>query len=507
MNTNFNDAVASQLAALSISNFKINKIVLIKTGTYNDMHYRPYAIDTGVEYLFRLGNAIHNDVNHNSTPIHSIGAANQLAGMVRPSDIPGSIIAIQNSWKEARYRFFLEVEVNTLGSTFIYYYQGFSEHADDVISGKIDTELKFFINSVVIVSKLTSNTGIVTNNVIYNTNILRTHIDDYNAHYNRTNALVRVMRPTDIFTGGSSEFTLNETLSDQYSLPADGVVVDSRQIVTDTPKASQRKNAIASSYTSNIVNSYIESRNLTDIGDSAFDIYNTASNITAEYTLETDPMLRILGLAHTYNSFIENSFTIGILSNIDPTVHSRVNRILSKNVANVNNAATIDSANINGTHSVGSTEYWNTVSTETTVAQMLASALPALMADSLISKVAFTAVTGTSETGNIFVPINCQTIISNTDITMFMDKFKLRFMREVFLDISYNNMVYVNLMVNADLFNETWIKITIGDGATVTYATPTYCDGLFSPVLSDSDASYKNTIHAFNTVFETVDHS
>jgi hypothetical protein len=54
--------------------------------------------------------------------------------------------------------------------------------------------------------------------------------------------------------------------------------------------------------------------------------------------------------------------------------------------------------------------------------------------------------------------------------------------------------------VTADLFGDTVIHLSIGNGANVTFTTPSFCDSLMVPVISSNKESYNGLIHDFDNL-------
>lgn len=495
------ETIAGILRLLHVDAYKIRRLNIIEAGTYNPVHHRPHVLDTSPETLNRLGEALsssHGKITPSAVSTHMPTA-------IRPG-MPGNQAAVANGWGERRYRFFLEVETRTMGSTHIHIYQGYSEYLDESISGKLDPAIPFVINAVTTFRRTTTPDGRVHDTVISDTGILSSNIDATNESFRR--AETRTIRPVDVFNGEIVQQELPGQFANDYGVDLQAnSIIDASSVLTSALESSSRSNGVSSKYMSKIINAYGVSKNQSELSYSSSDVFSNACTVVAEHPPSHDATLRLLGRVGTRMDFVSNRFTINTLIRIDPSVTSRINKsskpsvprrvpsVVSNNITNANTATT---------HSAGETEYWGNINNESSMAYMLGTAIPSIMGDLLLTKLAFTATNGTVETGPIFIPSAARSLLA-VDLQAPVERFKDRFLYEVYNAVTMNNQVGVDITVNADLFNETWISISVNNAPEVTFVLPTFSDSTYSPVLVDSPKLHNEIIQDFNVFFQTAD--
>jgi hypothetical protein len=116
--------------------------------SYKDVYQRTYSINGShgaIDEISRVFNESNvnlygkiSDITMAKVASSVIGLSNRVTGM---ADIP-------NGWNQRRLQFMMAVELTDGDITHISYIQGYSEYHDPSLTGRIDPNMRFFINSV-----------------------------------------------------------------------------------------------------------------------------------------------------------------------------------------------------------------------------------------------------------------------------------------------------------------------------------------------------------------------
>lgn len=58
--------------------------------------------------------------------------------------------------------------------------------------------------------------------------------------------------------------------------------------------------------------------------------------------------------------------------------------------------------------------------------------------------------------------------------------------------------------MRVDLFGDTWINLSLGNNPQVMFNTPSFADGLFTPVIANNSNQFNNVVHDFETLLNNV---
>src|ERR1039457_7087159 len=126
------------------NNIKINKVLLIETGSYNTQYRRSY--DTHLE-----GNAMNTILEKLSgVNKYSPSLMSTIAGQfISPTATPEKPLELINGWNERRMRFMMEIEfVHRMGAKVTQVILGYTEYSGVSLNASIDPRMTFYINSV-----------------------------------------------------------------------------------------------------------------------------------------------------------------------------------------------------------------------------------------------------------------------------------------------------------------------------------------------------------------------
>lgn len=462
------------------SRITIAKLILQESGSYNPMFSRPYQTHVTNE---TLGNIVSRIDSMKGGKVTGSLLAGVASNMLNPSATHNGEIPIPMGWADRRIRFILETHVRTsTGSDLIYYFQGYTTHLGVTHGGSIDPNMEFVLNSYIRVNRAVIQTAYgpqVTDTVTESAHIVNGSI------VNQMNGQVYGMRPQDIFTGIQSSYLENSyrAMSPQDSLQ------DYRIQLSGESVMSKRSNGLAGSFVAKVVDSYQTGKELIDFGQGNDDIYARSQNLAFETTPFENQFIR--ALSNVRGVHCATTFRFPDLLAIDNNAEAVTDYITLGNTQNQQ------------LHQAGQTSYWNGADRETLAATILSNAVPAVMMDLMLSKVYFRA-TNHSMGGVVVVTLIDGKSITTANLSQHFELFKRRLEHEVLFDMTHGNQVLFNLEMQADLFGETRITISLDNGPAVPFTTPSFCDSLLTPVMTGNKDNFFGVVHDFEILMNSL---
>ena len=456
----------------------ITKAIFAVTGTHNDMTLRPYETHMGgslineMQEVTRQGSSI--------SPSVLSGVANQF---LRPSAQPQDSIMIDNGWGTPRLRFIFEVSYydanNDLTNRKIL--QGYTDYAGvSSQSGAMDPRMTMFFNTVLSLrqSVVMTPSGQSLKTHVESANHLLRGYNDYDFATGQ-GRMTQLMRPEDLF------HTLNATALDSDDF------VDLRTTFNSEPVVkSRRRNNSAPFYVSGAVNAYRNTIDFADNGADYADMTNEARGQVQEDTMAGDKFFFMLK-QHS-NSFSQNgTVTYGEMCSMFPEFDHVAVVITHREIEQQNQMQEKPFA----THQRGQTEYWTGSNNETVAASILSQSVPSIMMDLMLTRVVFSATNQTLD-GTIDVRImDARSFADGIDLSPYLDFFINRLTSEILRSLSRNNSVDFNLIMSADVLDDTRINLSIGGGYPTEFAAPSYGDALYTPVITNTQHHIQNVAY------------
>jgi hypothetical protein len=394
---------------------------------------------------------------------------------------------IDNGWSTPRFRFCIKVlEYDQFNATqTLKVVQGYTGYVGLSHGGHVDPNMPLYFNNVIVMRQtITSTPGGQSVHVAIADadHIIRGF---YQPTYNERPDLIYTMRPEDLFiTTGRSALQGED-------------IVDTRLGFAASPlKKSRRKNSAAPYYLTQVVRNY---RDVNDLADPNGD-YNTmmaeAKGAVQEGSVEADAFLRTIKNYST-NFAMTGAVTYGEMCSIFPELDHIATIMPAKQVTR-NNTMGLEN------HAVGQTEYWNGASNETVWSSILSQSVPSLMIDLMLFRIAFTA-TNETLTGEYYVEVGDPgSMVEGLDLSPYIDVFKTRLVTEVLRGLSSNNQINFRVNMVVDIMGETRIAISIGGGPLIDYATPSYSDALFAPILASSQGQVESFTYDLQSLSSAI---
>lgn len=473
-----------------VKNVYIRKIALRETGTYNEQYARNYEAHLSPGSV----NALAQKAEESGTNVFKPSMISGLASnMISISAAPdgSNPIHIENGWGSRRLLFFMDVLTEDIsGGQNVYFIQGYTNYTGLSLQNKhLDPDMVFYINNIVssrlLVPRSTPN-GVIRPHSLVSTNHLLYDAQSY-SHPDQW-----MMRPEDIY----KVLTRNQLGA---STGGQARIYDNRSKLGHMPNMSRRTNAIASNYASTLVGGFVQAANQVDPVANPTDAYDSAVNFVGETMVTLNPFLNALARKRT-SGMVSGVFQWRDLLKLDPNLANPSNNIVTVTV----NGPT----QLRGQHTAGQTTDWSGASIETKYAATISQAVPALMLECMLYQASFSTNNMMSLQENQFSGI--YTIITNAQgitgepVIQQAEAFKQRLEIEVLRDISYNNQQKFDIRVQASVFGDTWLSISVDGGPIYDFVTPTFCDGLIAPVLTQDYARIENIASSVDTLVTHV---
>lgn len=461
---------------------RIKNFILVPTrnGGYKDMYNRSFTLNVNNNTINTLSDMFYQQGVVRNNKLSEYALVNNVPNIMSLSPTVDGRTNIIHGWGTQRLRFLMEVEstMSDGSTTSISYIQGFSAYYDPSISGRIDPNMSFFINSITTVNRIVepAYNRVITRplscfNVISNNQGM--------GEYHASPETMKLIRPNDI-------------VNDMYALHVfdsnngNGTLVNhSNDYARNEVFTSNRTNNNPLTHFTKTINGFIAGRSEASIGHDTSNILDIASNVLAESNVMAIPFIQAMfSLTNNPNS---STFTLNDLSRLDPN--------LSINITANNTNTGIRNTVLDSSH----TEDLFKQNLETTLATLLAEAVSSTLIDNLLSVFHFTA---TNITGVPVVAItNFRSFVTGIDTIPFSNRVKQHIESIIYPMITNGNMTVVDLVMSCDILGDTMVSISINTAPPVLYSFPTFADSLSSPVIT-TDTNKQMMSNDFSDVMD-----
>ena len=455
--------VTNKLRAMYITN-----ITWRPTGTYNDMFLRPYQMTMDNDYYNRqFGNIIDAVA---STPIGNLDGsalATSMAGVFSISQAPESnkTVGIANGWGTRRYAFVLDVRCEyQTGGVQYYKIQGYTDHPGISLSSySVDPSMVLYINNIMRLREDVRHfaSGTITTPVLLSDQKLM--FDTGVSGMPSENSLIR---PADVFQ--IVDYTAMVNSGDASR------VLNSGNAINSLPKFSRKANDVPTTFAANMLNAAMTCIPAGRMDNEA-EIRRDAMSFLREDSAVSNEFLHRLA-DHQATGISSGSFRWRDLIALDPSILQRHDCMQI-----VDDNETFDNSFATAQHSAGSSEWWHGATIESRWAATLTHAVPSILMACGLGSVALTA---TNHGGRTEVSIlNGDSFSAFAADANFM-KFSNRLAKEILADLSYGDTMGYYLEVFCTFGGDTKVRVSVNGGPTTDFVSPTFCDSLFSPVVT-----------------------
>lgn len=453
------------------------KLIMIHTGTYDDMPVRTY---TGA--LNGDTTAAFNHATNHGMLITANAIAPVATQIVAPETSPSGLAQIANGWQTQRIRFLLELAFTSpMGDVTSQYLTGYTDHPGVArVSGTVD-QVVFDPNMC-----LYFNNIVTINRTKYN-GVELPRMYDASQLIFQTGSVssMGLAQP-----GPGSQFlmtpeeVLNRVGVTFYSQPAVTAVDLRSKLGLSGVAKSRRSNGLPSTYLARTVNE-LYGQVISNQDDQFFNLASNAAKNCGELPDYTDKALNLL----TELNFKTRGFiTYGELCGICPDTDSKAafvdKTISTTQISNVQTASHNNFLLYGAQAGVaaplsGSNE-------EAIVATVIAQSVPAIMADLMITSISFSANNLTTTGADFNITIHgFKTFLTDVDVTPQLQQFVFRLKNEVLSGISYGGQKPVRVDSTVDILGDTFIGVQI-HSHMFEYQVPSFCDALLTPVVANN---------------------
>jgi hypothetical protein len=451
----------------------IESLIITEGGSYNEQVIRPHTSTPNGDALNSFVNNIQS-VMSKQCKITPVLLGSSIGNIITPSTAAESSIPIPNGWSTRRLRFILKVRMNSpMSNPRLGYFQGYTEYSDPSMSGQLDPNMQFFINSYVIVEESTVNTPngvfmmprlIESSNILPPSGNIPGPFQSPNPYMEPSRHLT-YMRPNDVFSSIQVSH-LREKLN--------GSVYDHRADVNTYVKSWKSNNNVGS-YMSGILNNYIQNSIANRVSnngqgyDGESTILEQSFNPAEDTSLTDNPFFRELAKAHGASFRAVTNFSLKTLIDIDKDLQHKIRyvRPTSTMLANVPQA--------------GNSEYWTGQTREVVSATLIMNSLSSIMFETMISNVSLVSTNMTFD-NQMQTTVTSALSLTGVDATPYLQALIIRLEKEILSTITFNNQDPYKVIIDMDLFGFTNIQISLSGGPMVPFTAPTFADSLFSPV-------------------------
>jgi len=409
---------------------RINKLILIATrkNGYNDVYGRSYDLNMTNGGQNALENFLANSSVLKRGGLNNITVANNLPNLVSMQNSPTHKVNIANNWGTQRLAFIMED----------------SEYHDPSLSGRIDPQVPFHINSIATVTKMVDP---ITNMLIATQAIEEITDDKF-----------KLIRPSDVISGIGHVTTFGRD---------SGLVRDTVSDLSAASTSSDRGNNSPIKYLTKTINSYVHNLN-TPGYEEEDNLMLATAEYASDHSLVAIPFINAL-----YNQTgvpAPTVFNIDILSRMDPDIQNKILLIENGSTLVPNTPTSILDTN--------NTEVNYKPTIEATIANIVAHSVTDLLVSNLLATVDFSV---SNRMGPPLVVIsNVRSFMDGIDVTSYANKLSTGVEAVLMPEITQNGLLMIELLVHSDLLTETTVSVSVNAAPPVVFRFPTFADSLFS---------------------------
>jgi hypothetical protein len=466
-------------------------MLMFETARYDDVFLRPYESHFDQRISNMLIESTNGAKNVNPTTLAMAAGA-----FLKPSAVSTGTANLANGFGEKRFSFMMELRrdnVGHLGGGMRYILTGYTNHLGvSALSGhmNLDPNMLFYINNIFELRDTyipTPHGNEHQVNVASSRHVLHNQgAADYTSMQSMTPQYT--LRPEDIM----SELEYSDTVFSQ----ADTINGTS---VLSGPRLSDRRNESRPTYLTNTIKSFQDAQMDSDAydgGASEYDQLNTSQvwshtrDKLRDAPVSANSFMSLLMASTSYKQtgFVSYSELCHLLPGMDQ---------VAEVVMSSAHAKTME-------YQPGQGENWNSMSQETLASTIIQQMTPAIMSDCLLTKVGFIATNDTIGSVDDVRVYAANGFTEGLDYSRYISHFIERLKREVLQDISHFNAVRYSVEVHIDMLNESYYKVSLDGGPFVWHTAPTFCDGLYAPVVSGSHDSLENMASDVSTMLHNI---
>lgn len=448
----------------------ITQLVLMETGTYDNMYLRPYEAKDGHRELTTLQEATRFGQNMSPSAVSGV-----VGDILRPTATPLGNIHVVNGWGNKRFRYFMRLrDTDMQGREFEQYLTGHTDQpGGSYLTGNIDPNMRFYINQSIRMLSSLQMMDFGRQSVSRIESAQHVFFNQFTPGMeDMARRSVNLQRPQDVFS--TLQTSEHRRVSENFFDPR-------TSFAQENLKLSKRQNAVAPTFLSSVLQANAAAQANADYEDSPAKTYGNAEGFVRERAYSEDSALFEL---HRRTSF-ENgdSFTFRELMDLCPHLPT-VTKLITPTEMYEQQAAMNPNMPVIAPYQAGQFDGWRGQDIYTVWASILSNSIPPLMLDCMLANVGFTihnhTIAGTYDVRWFYA----QPFGQNLDGKMLIDNFGFRLMHETLPVLLGSNPTAFSITGHFDVLGESRLEISLDGQPSVPFATPTFADALFSPVVT-----------------------
>lgn len=455
-----------------MAKLSIIKVMAIETGTYNNMHHRPYQSNVNADILNQYDEATRGGRLINESSLQIIAPH-----IIAPSAQAESQILIQNGWGQKRFRFIMVVQEDQgIGGSMLHVLSGYTDHNEAVglNENNINPQLRLVFNSVTTVNVMQQfqAQGVpaqIQSRVVDSYHVIQRPIDNTPTRGWGQSGVVS-LRPQDV---------VDQMATDNYSNTGETISL-CNGFTTENMVRSTRMNNSSPDYLARTLNAIAYSTreyNQNTSGSAGYgQVLDNAISQLQEAQLANDTFMRDLLMRTAMRQ--EGAVTWGELQSMFPYVNDP--NITKFKRTDPNKRDLYVSAQ-------GNTEYWTTSTMEVQIAARIAAALPSAMVSMLVGRVTLNC-SNMNQFNRMDGQVDPIGLVPGVAIDLITagEHLKQRLYIDVLNSVTQNDRIPLDVRIRCDVLGDTFITVRFNCGHPIDFALPTFADHLFTPVLARS---------------------
>lgn len=467
----------------------IENIYLTPVSDFANQVRDPFQMHVTNQHLDQLDEMRRN----NGGELRANDIATVMGRTMVPAIAEAEHVDIIGGWEGERYHCLISVvaePIDAYGQGQRVILSGYTDRQDITSADQIADNLIIFLNSVITVRDeqyRDPNTGIirVKSTVTGNTQLLNGLCDPRNNEYDV------VTRPQDVFS----------MLNQIHDLGQDSMDCgDDRFLFMSGAKTSNRSNNMGGRYMSKLIESDRSGREIANTYTDS--VFQNTRNSSAWDTAK-DPLINVnLVLSVLYNNQTSSTFSDGrsieYADLASLTEHNTIEEVDAVTEVEHIQDKTFDyhADDMNGAFE------------EVSIAVLIANALPAILAETAMSRIFFCATNQDTDCGKLEYEIfDAMSFIRGIEFDFTLEQIIMnRFKDEVFRHISKENQLGLWLEIDCDVAGVTRIKVQVGSiEGPMEFVVPSFADSNLAPVITQDIRKLRDLADKFVAVRKAID--
>lgn len=475
-----------------MSTFVPTRVLLFETARYDNMYLHPYETNFDANISNMLAESTDSGRNVNATTLSQVAGA-----FLQPSAAVCGTANLANGFGEKRFSFMMELRrdnVGHLGGGVRYIVTGYTNHLGIIaLTGQqnLDPEMLFYINNMF---------------ELRDTMLPTEHGSEHHVGVASSRHVLH--------NQGTTDYQHMQSIVPQYTLRPEDIMADleysnqafaAADVINGTsllsgPRMSDRRNESRPSYLTNTIQSYQQAQLDSDTYDggdggeydqlSTNSLWSGARDKVRDAPVSSNSFMQLLMVSTSYKQtgYVSYRELCHLLPNLDQIV----------DVVMASGAAKA------AEYQPGQGENWAAMTHETMAATILQQMTPAIMSDCLLTEIGFVATNDTIGVSDDVRVYTAKGFTQGIDYTRYITQFIDRLKREVLMDISHFNQIRYSVEVYINLLNESYYKISLDGGPYIWHTAPSFCDGLYAPVVSANREAVESMASDISTMLHNI---